>query len=123
MYVARATPLTSFKFGSTVLHEDVVCAVNHLLWATPLADGSPGYALWHIFTAADTLILRRFLDEEGLDHAPGEVIHSQSIYLTPDLLARLNDKFRVQPYEIRQYMGDTVYIPAGCAHQARHFVL
>ncbi|KZP03476.1 hypothetical protein FIBSPDRAFT_691872, partial [Athelia psychrophila] len=80
-------------------------------------DGSNGYALWHIFTAEDTLVLRQFLQDEDIYHEAGDPIHSQSIFLTQELLEHLDRKRGIQPYAIKQYMGDAVFIPAGCAHQ------
>lgn len=120
MYIAKATPLNAFEVGSTILHEDVTSAVNLLIWASKIDDGSDGYAIWHIFTADDTLILRQFLLDEGICHQTGDPIHSQSIFLTQTLLERLNRRHGIQPYTIKQYMGDAVFIPAGCAHQVTY---
>ncbi|KZP02820.1 hypothetical protein FIBSPDRAFT_668874, partial [Athelia psychrophila] len=117
MYIAKATPLNAFNVGSTILHMDVTSAVNLLIWASKLDDGSDGYALWHIFSAEDSLTLRRFLLDEGIYHQTGDPIHSQSIFLTQELLERLYRSCGIRPYTIKQYMGDAVFIPAGCAHQ------
>lgn len=117
MYIAKGTPLKACEVGSTVLHQDVTSAINLLIWASKLDNGSDGYALWHIFTAEDSLILRQFLLREGIGHEIGDPIHSQNIFLTRELLARLEQTCGIKPYTIKQYMGDAVLIPAGCAHQ------
>lgn len=117
MYIAKATPLNSFGVGSTIVHMDVTLAVNLLIWASKLEDSSNGYALWHIFTAEDSLILQQFLLHEGIGHEIGDPIHSQSIFLTQELLIHLEQTCGIRPYTIKQYMRDAVFIPAGCAHQ------
>lgn len=39
--------------------------------------------------------------------------------MTPSLLEKLEKSHGVRPYTIKQYTGDAVLIPAGCAHQVR----
>jgi hypothetical protein len=102
--------------GSTALHMDVTDAVNIMVWAASCSDGSAGYALWHIFPAAASDILRQFLREQGFIGA-GDPIHSQSIYITPAMLQLLFEKYGIRPHVIHQHAGEAVFIPDGCAHQ------
>ena len=118
MYNAEATLQDDNHHGSTRLHLDLTDAVNIMIWAANL-DGEPGYAVWHIFAASDLPHLRQFLSEEGIFKGIGDSVHSQTICMTPALLQRLFNKYGVRPYVVNQYVGDAVYIPAGCAHQVR----
>jgi hypothetical protein len=117
MYNAQATLQDDDHHGSTRLHLDLTDAVNIMIWAANLPDGKPGYAIWHIFAAADLPLLRLFFIEEGVFMGMGDSVHSQTICITPALLRRLSDKYGIRPYVINQYVGQAVYIPAGCAHQ------
>jgi len=88
-----------------------------MLWAAKCKDGQPGYALWHIFPATAAALLRKFLIEDCGFVGPGDPVHSQLLYPTPNLLRRLFDKYGILPYTVRQYPGDAVFIPAYCTHQ------
>ena len=116
MYNADGSMQDDQHHGSTKLHMDITDALNLMVWAAKLPDGSPGYAIWHIFPAAISDILRQFLREEGFTDL-GDLIHLQMVYVTPIMLKRLFAKHRVKPYVICQRPGDAVFIPAGCAHQ------
>jgi lysine-specific demethylase 3 len=100
---------------------DVTDAYNEMLYAADCPDGTPGFAIWHLFAAKDAPLLRKFLIEDCGFKGPGDPIHSQSIYLDPDLLARLFEKYGIRPYTIYQYPGDIVFIPSYCAHQVSPF--
>ena len=117
MYHAEATLQDDEHHGSTCLHLDLTDAVNIELWAANFLDGTPGYAIWHIFAADALPVLRPFFIEEGIFKGFGDSVHSQVICMTPSMLERLFDKHGIRPYAIRQYAGQAVYIPAGCAHQ------
>jgi hypothetical protein len=117
MYNAQATMQDDDHHGSTRLHLDLTDAVNIMMWTATLADGTAGYALWHIFAAADLPLVRLFLVAEGVFKGEGDSVHSQTICITPTLLERLFVKHGIRPYVIRQYAKQAVFIPAGCAHQ------
>ena len=117
MYNACETAPDDQHQGSTKLHGDLTDAVNIMLWAAKNADGTPGCALWHIFPATALAFLRKFLIEVCGFTGPGDPIHSQLIYLTPDLLQHFFEQYRILPYTVRQYPGEAVFIPAYCAHQ------
>jgi hypothetical protein len=117
MYNACETAPDDQHQGSTKLHADLTDAVNIMLWAAKDADGNPGCALWHIFPATALAFLRKFLTEVCGFKGPGDPVHSQLIYITPGLLRRFFEQYRILPYTIRQYPGEAVFIPAYCAHQ------
>jgi lysine-specific demethylase 3 len=106
--------------GSTRLHKDLTDAVNIMLWAATPAGGIPGSALWHIFPAAVSHVLSKFLREQGFVD-PGDPIHSQIIYMTPAMLELLFQQYGIRPWTITQRPDEAVYIPAGCPHQVRPF--
>jgi len=110
--------------GSTKLHMDLTDAVNIMLWAGLCHDGSPGYALWHLYPPGMANILRLFFRGEGFDEGAGDFIHSQRIYVTPPMHERIYEKYGVKPTVVRQRPGEAVFIPAGWAHQVRdrHFI-
>jgi hypothetical protein len=117
MYNANGGELADDIYGSTKLHMDLTDAVNVMVWAANCRDGSPGYALWHIFLPEAAEILRRFFEEEGFVVGSGDLIHLQNIYVHDGMLKRLADKYNIRPYTIRQYTNQAVFIPAGCPHQ------
>jgi hypothetical protein len=117
MYNANGSKQDNVHHGSTNLHMDLTDAVNVMMWAA-LNGKKTGHALWHIFPAVSGT-LRKFLREEGFT-GHGDPIRSQSFYVTPDMLQRLEATYSVRPYAIYQHPGDAIYIPAGCAHQVCH---
>lgn len=102
--------------GTTRLHMDWTDTCNIMPWAAEPTIGTVGYALWHLFKAEDSEKIRAFLRARGYVEAR-DLIHSQQIYLTPQLLEELYKEQGVRAYEIKQKPGMAVYIPAGCAHQ------
>lgn len=87
-----------------------------MTYAGTCHDGSPGYALWHIFNGCDVPALRDFLQSK-FPTLSGDVIHNQEIYLKPSLLEELGNTRGIRPYVIHQGVGEAVFIPAGCPHQ------
>ncbi|KAI1787853.1 hypothetical protein LXA43DRAFT_895611 [Ganoderma leucocontextum] len=118
MYNALASVFDDAHSGSTKLHLDASDAVNLLTYASHRSDGSAGYALWHIFAPEDTDAIRAYLKQRGKKSSrSGDPIHNQDTYLTPSMLQELREKLSVSPYVIKQYLGDAIFIPAGCSHQ------
>ncbi|KAF7984188.1 hypothetical protein HWV62_15956 [Athelia sp. TMB] len=91
--------------------------VNVMVWAADIAPGEPGFALWHIFPATSSNCLRQFLISDVGYTGVDDPIHSQTVCMTPSLLNQLFLSRGVRPCTIKQYAGDAVFIPAGCAHQ------
>lgn len=104
MYNAFAGIETSGGLGSTRLHMDIADAVNILVHANPLADGSPGCAVWDIFRPEDADILRVFLRKKyGVNQHIKDPIHSQQFYLDSDIRKELAELTGVYSYRIYQY--------------------
>ena len=123
MYNAEATLQDDQHHGSTCLHMDLTNVVNIMLWAADPPDGGPNYAVWDLFSPEDSSIVRKFLKEVAGFKGEGDPIHSQTICMTPTLLKLLWETYGVRSYRIYQRVGEAVYIPAGCAHQVRFFIL
>ena len=121
MYNAMASSDIPGTKGSTRLHMDMADAVNVMLYSAPTPDGKPGGALWDIYDASDAGKLRDFLKNKFKGKFQNDPIHSQMFYLDCDLRKELYEEFGVKSYRIYQKPGDVVFIPAGCAHQARCF--
>lgn len=101
--------------GSTRLHCDLSDALNIMVYSSP----PTGTALWHIFKATDAPAIRKFI-QKTFNHTAGDPIHSQQFYLGPSHLAQLKSEYGVVPFVVRQAVGEAIYIPAGCPHQASH---
>jgi lysine-specific demethylase 3 len=97
---------------------DVTDALNILLWAANFEDGK-GYAMWDLFLPDDLPKLHEFMWKTLGFKGLGDLVHSQTIYLTLKLLQLLFDTSGVQPFRIYQYQGRAIFIPAGYAHQVR----
>jgi [histone H3]-dimethyl-L-lysine9 demethylase len=121
MYNAMASSDTPGTKGSTRLHMDMADAVNVMLYCAPTPDGKPGGALWDIYDASDAGKIRDFLKGKFKGMFQNDPIHSQMFYLDGDLRKELYEAHGVKSYRIYQKPGDVVFIPAGCAHQARCF--
>jgi lysine-specific demethylase 3 len=88
------------------------------------AQEPPG-ALWHIYKPQDTDKIRQLLTKVSLEkgqllephHDP---IHDQTWYLDEVLRDRLQAEYGVVGCTFVQFVGDTVFIPAGAAHQVRN---
>jgi lysine-specific demethylase 3 len=119
MYNAFAGKETAGGQGSTRMHMDVADAVNIMLYASPMADGSPGCAVWDLFRAEDADAIRDFLTTKYAAKAKffTDPIHSQMFYLDAALRQELFEHKGVKSFRVYQYPGQAVFIPAGCAHQ------
>ena len=122
MYLGQYSIFKNHHQSSTKLHMDITDAYNEMLLAAKCPDGTPGYALWSIWDARGTLLLREFLRNEFRLYGPEDPIHSQSIYVRPEVCERFFKTYGVRPYTIRQYPGDVVFIPGYCAHEVRPFL-
>ena len=123
MYNAMASSDTPGTKGTTRLHMDMADAVNLMLYATLTPEGKPGGAVWDIYDASDAGKIRDFLKVKFKGKFQNDPIHSQTFYLDCDLRKELYEEFGVKSYRIYQRPGDAIFVPAGCAHQARCFSL
>ncbi|KAI0348951.1 hypothetical protein OH77DRAFT_1379157, partial [Trametes cingulata] len=116
MYCALSSILDDHHHGSTRLHVDLSDAINLLTYASTFPDGSPGHAVWHIFSVDDTERIQQLLRAMVPQPCSQDPIHGQNIYLTPSMLKHF-EQSSITPYTILQRRGDAVFVPAGCAHQ------
>lgn len=114
------------RIGSTRLHLDVANAWNFMPFGGP--------AIWLIFAAEDNDALAKWIKarklaewhrngQRGQPPGAGNPIHEQKTFLKQ---ADLDDLFAdtgIRPYIIHQQQGDIVFIPAGCPHQVKYFLL
>ncbi|KAF8268381.1 hypothetical protein EI94DRAFT_1577969, partial [Lactarius quietus] len=71
---------------------------------------------WDIFSPNDTTRLRKVLRTHNNAEDP---VLSQNKYLSPSMLRELELQYGIKASTFVQHKGDAVFIPAGCAHQAR----
>ncbi|PIA48945.1 hypothetical protein AQUCO_01300074v1 [Aquilegia coerulea] len=86
-----------------------------------------GGAIWDIFRRQDVPKLVEYLHKHWkefrhLDNFPVKSvihpIHDQTFFLNEKHKKQLKDEFDVEPWTFEQYLGDAVFIPAGCPHQS-----
>jgi lysine-specific demethylase 3 len=123
MYNAQATYHLSDNQGSTRLHQDMTDAVNVMMYAGSTPAGAQGYAVWDIFKAEDSKIVRSFVQSYHATEEDEDPIHSQQRYLDHDALEALFQQHGIKAHRIYQTSGQAVFIPAGCAHQVRLYHL
>ncbi|KAF9598712.1 hypothetical protein IFM89_029962, partial [Coptis chinensis] len=65
-----------------------------------------GSAIWNIFQSQDVI----------------HPIHDQTFFLDEKHNKQLENEFDVEPWTFEQYLGDAIFIPAGCPQQVRNIV-
>ena len=73
-----------------------------------------GAAVWDVFPADATDMLRVFL-RESVD--VDDPVMRQTCYISTSQLRKLREEHNIISYRIYQNPGEAVFIPAGCAHQ------
>ncbi|KAF5772248.1 putative transcription factor C2H2 family [Helianthus annuus] len=93
------------------------------------SDIEYGGALWDIFRRQDVPKLTEYIKKHqkefrGINNSPvGSVvhpIHDQQFYFDEKHKKQLKEEFGVEPWTFEQYLGEAVFIPAGCPHQVRN---
>lgn len=87
-----------------------------------LKNGELPGALWHIYAPNDACRIRDFLEKVTIERGEmlepnHDAIHDQKWYLDNELRKRLHNEFQVEGYQIVQFLGDAIFIPAGAPHQ------
>ncbi|RZC53861.1 hypothetical protein C5167_012715 [Papaver somniferum] len=93
------------------------------------SDIGRGGAVWDIFRRQDVPKLTEYLHKHSkefrhINNLPvGSVnhpIHDQTFYLNEQHKKQLKEEYNVEPWAFDQYLGEAVFIPAGCPHQVRN---
>ncbi|OMO93641.1 hypothetical protein COLO4_16765 [Corchorus olitorius] len=93
------------------------------------SESTYGGAVWDIFRREDVPKLIEFLSKHHKEfyHTSNlpvdsvvHPIHDQTLYLTERHKKQLKEEFNVEPWTFEQYVGEAVFIPAGCPHQVRN---
>ncbi|XP_020574834.1 lysine-specific demethylase JMJ25-like isoform X2 [Phalaenopsis equestris] len=88
-----------------------------------------GGAVWDIFRREDVPKLIEYLQKHWKEfrhinaHPLNSIvhpIHDQTLFLNERHKKQLKDEFNVEPWTFEQYLGEAVFIPAGCPHQVRN---
>lgn len=88
-----------------------------------------GGALWDIFRREDVPKLTEYLTKHqkefrGINNTPVSSVvhplHDQTFYFDEKHKKQLKEEFGVEPWTFEQYLGEAVFIPAGCPHQVRN---
>ncbi|KAF3432815.1 hypothetical protein FNV43_RR23917 [Rhamnella rubrinervis] len=88
-----------------------------------------GGAVWDIFRREDVPKLIEYLlkhkkEFRHINNLPVNSIvhpiHDQTLYLNERHKKKLKEEFDVEPWTFEQYLGEAVFIPAGCPHQVRN---
>ncbi|PHT53348.1 hypothetical protein CQW23_07810 [Capsicum baccatum] len=93
------------------------------------AEVECGGAVWDIFRRQDVPKLIEYLQRHWrefrhFNNSPVasviHPIHDQTFYLNEKHKRQLKEEFNVEPWTFEQYLGEAVFIPAGCPHQVRN---
>ncbi|XP_039117837.1 lysine-specific demethylase JMJ25-like isoform X2 [Dioscorea cayenensis subsp. rotundata] len=88
-----------------------------------------GGAVWDIFRRQDVPKLIEYLQKHRnefrhIDNLPLDSVihpvHDQTFFLNERHKRQLKEEFDVEPWTFEQYLGEAVFIPAGCPHQVRN---
>ncbi|GMI66771.1 hypothetical protein HRI_000346400 [Hibiscus trionum] len=88
-----------------------------------------GGAIWDIFRKQDVPKIIEYLEKNKKEFRHIEnlpvtsvihPIHDQTLFLNERHKRQLKDEFDVEPWTFVQYLGEAVFIPAGCPHQVRN---
>ncbi|XP_027161835.1 uncharacterized protein LOC113762542 isoform X2 [Coffea eugenioides] len=102
---------------------------NHPLRNENASMATHGGAVWDIFRREDVPKLAKYLQKHWkefrhINNAPVNSvvhpIHDQTFYLNERHKEQLKQEFNIEPWTFEQYVGEAVFIPAGCPHQVRN---
>lgn len=93
------------------------------------SDIGRGGAVWDIFRRQDVPKLTEYLHKHSKEFrhinnlhvgSVNHPIHDQTFYLNEQHKKQLKEEYNVEPWTFDQYLGEAVFIPAGCPHQVRN---
>ncbi|XP_068644224.1 lysine-specific demethylase JMJ27-like isoform X2 [Aristolochia californica] len=88
-----------------------------------------GGAVWDIFRREDVPKLIEYLQKHWREfrhirslpvNSVVHPIHDQTLYLNERHKKQLKEELNIEPWTFEQYLGEAVFIPAGCPHQVRN---
>ncbi|XP_052186263.1 lysine-specific demethylase JMJ27-like [Diospyros lotus] len=102
--------------------------VNDTIQSNNPSNVAQGGAVWDIFRRQDVPKLTEYLmkhqKEFHINNCPlnsvDHPIHDQTFYLNERHKKQLKEEYNVEPWTFEQYLGEAVFIPAGCPHQVRN---
>ncbi|CAK9146555.1 unnamed protein product [Ilex paraguariensis] len=115
--------------SSASLKENPVSAEDALQSNTDCSKFIHGGAVWDIFRRQDVPKLIEYLQRHWkrfrhVNNVPVNSvvhpIHDQIFYLNEKHKKQLKEEFNIEPWTFEQYLGEAVFIPAGCPHQVRN---
>ncbi|KAG8381136.1 hypothetical protein BUALT_Bualt06G0091100 [Buddleja alternifolia] len=92
-------------------------------------ESAYGAAVWDIFRRRDVPKISEYLQKHqkefrhynnSLVDSVAHPIHDQTFYLDEKHKKQLKEEFNVEAWTFEQYLGEAVFIPAGCPHQVRN---
>ena len=99
------------------MHEDATDAINIMVYSSRPSSEGPG-AQWDIVHREDATLVSSYLLEKYGPFADGShPIHAQKYFLTDQDIETLRHR-GARIYRIDQYVGDAIFILAGCVYQA-----
>ncbi|XP_031738163.1 lysine-specific demethylase JMJ25 isoform X1 [Cucumis sativus] len=88
-----------------------------------------GGAVWDIFRRQDVPKIVEYLEKHQKEfrhikckpvNSLVHPIHDQTVFLNAKHKEQLKEEFGVEPWTFEQFIGEAVFIPAGCPHQVRN---
>lgn len=113
---------------SGIKEKTVDCEVSNRDCGNTSEKTRPG-ALWDVFRRQDVPKLIEYLrvhwKEFGkpdiiLDHSVTHPLYDEVVFLSRHHKIKLKEEFGVEPWSFEQYLGQAVFIPAGCPFQMRN---
>ncbi|KAL2550787.1 lysine-specific demethylase JMJ25-like [Forsythia ovata] len=115
--------LDSDKGGNSTMPEDSLQSGKYC------PKTGHGGAVWDIFRRQDVPKIMEYLQKHWKEfhhfkmsplNSVVHPIHDQTFYLNEKHKKQLKEEFDVEPWTFEQYLGEAVFIPAGCPHQVRN---
>lgn len=78
--------------------------------------------IWDIFRRQDVPKLNEFFRvfSDKFANSVTLPIYEQALYLNNESKRKLKDEFNIEPWTFQQFVGEAVFIPAGCPFQVRN---